>query len=235
MDQQDGPEKGRDMTMGHNGAPPIDAISLHVEDLFALISDTLAGGEVTTDAQDAALDELLDEFRKARKDAETERATEKKPFLDGGKAVDEAWRPILSRCDMASAAIKDAVTPFRDARQRAKDEAVRITREEATARQEAAQDAIRGSDDLETRFNAEAELKAAGKLVAASTKASREATGLRTYWQAEIVFPRAALAHYLEREADQFAALVQSLADRDARGTRAPVPGVAFVEKKRAV
>ena len=102
--------------IGHNQPPPVDAMGLHVEDLFQLVSDTLAGVDaVKNDEQDAALDGLLDEFRKARKDADEHRAAEKRPHDEAAKAVQAKWKPLLDRCDMATAEIKAKLTPYRNA------------------------------------------------------------------------------------------------------------------------
>jgi len=79
-------------SIGHNQPPPFEAIGLHIEDLFQLVSDTLAGVDaVQNDEQDAALDELLDEFRKARKTADGERDAEKRPHDEASKAVQAKW------------------------------------------------------------------------------------------------------------------------------------------------
>lgn len=220
--------------LGHNQPPAFEAISIHIEDLFALVSDSLTGGAVVNDDQESALDGLLDDLRKAKKNADTERAAEKKPHDDAAKAVQAKWKPLLDRCDMAADEIKRLLTPYRTAKQAAKDEAARKAREEAEARQKAAQEALRQSDDLQARYDAEIELKAASKLTAAANRIDREATGLRTYWEAEITDRRAALNHYIQRSPDAFVELIQKLADQDARGTRAPVPGVIFHERKRA-
>ena len=45
---------------------------------------------------------------------------------------------------------------------------------------------------------------------------------------------KAALLHYIARFPERFEALIQQLASEDARGTRAPVPGIIFHERKRA-
>jgi len=42
------------------------------------------------------------------------------------------------------------------------------------------------------------------------------------------------LRFYLKREPDEFLALIQTLADRDARGARPAVPGVQYHERKKA-
>jgi hypothetical protein len=219
--------------IGANKPPPVVAMSMHIDDLFSLVSGSTAG-PVTTDEQETALDALLDDVRKASNEAEEQRKIEKKPHDDAAKAVQQAWKPLLDKCDKAAAAIKDALTPYREARQRAKDEAARKAREEAEVAQTAAQEALRSSDDLEERFTAEAELARAGKLTAVANRIDRTPTGLRKYWVAEITDRREALKHYLTTRPEEFAALIQQLADADARGTRAPVPGVVFHEKKKA-
>lgn len=220
------------MTIGHNRAP-VDLFADHIAELFELVSGSVAV-EITTDAQEAALDDLLNQMRQAKKDADTKRTEEKAPHLEAGKAVDAAWKPLLARCDAGLDAIKARLTPYRTARQKAKDEAARQARDEAEAKQSAAQDALRNSDDLEERFAAEEQLAAAGKLTAQANRIDRTATGLRTYWEAEVIDRKAAQLHYIIRSPEAFEALIQTLADQDARGARAPVPGVIFHERKKA-
>lgn len=219
--------------IGHNNPPPLQAHALNIEDLFSLVSGSIAV-PITTDEQEAGLDALLDDVRKARKAADEQRDVEKRPHDTAAKAVQAAWRPLLERCDMAVQAIKDALTPYRTARQKAKDEAARLAREQAAAKLAEAQAALRSSDDLEERFAAEEQLKQASKLTAVANKIDRAATGLRTHWEAEVTDKRAALNHYLKSNPEAFAQTIQSLADADARGARAPVPGVVFHERKRA-
>lgn len=220
--------------IGGNNPSAYDAMELHVSDLFALVSDTTAGAEVTTDEQDVALDALMDEMRTARKDADKERAAEKKPHDDAAKEVQARWKPLLDRCDAGVAEIKKLLTPYREAKQRAKDEAARQAREEAEQRQREAQEALRSSDTLSDRVEAEERLKQAAKLTAVANKIDRSATGLRTHWEAEVVDRRAALNFYLKRNPDDFANLIQELADCDARTNRPAVPGVVYHERKRA-
>ena len=221
------------MTLSNN-PPPFEAHSLHIEDLFALISATTAGGEVTTDEQEAALDSLLDDARKARKAADEQRAAEKKPHDDAAKAVQARWKPLIDRCDMAADEIKRLLTPYRTAKQKAKDEAARKAREEAEERQRAAQEALRQSDDLETRFAAEEELKAAQKLTAVANRADREATGLRTYWVAELVDPMAALKHYIGAKPEALKAWLTEQAQRDVNVGAQVIPGFNIRDEKRA-
>lgn len=219
-------------TIGHNGPPPHEAWALHIEELFEVANGI---GPATNDEQEAALDDLLDQFRIAKRDADKERAAEKKPHDDAAKAVQAKWRPLLDRCDIAAKAIKDALTPYRTAKQRAADEAARKAREEAEAAHKAAQEAFKSSD-LDDRLEAERLAAQAKAMQVQANKIDRQSTGLRTSWQAEVTNRRDALLHYIKTQPDAFEALVQSLADKDARNeaTRRDIPGVKFHEKKEA-
>lgn len=222
------------LAIGGNRPPPHDAFALHIEELFSLVSGSLAAGAVENDEQETALDKLMDDVRQARKDADDLRIAEKRPHDEAAKAVQAKWKPLLDRCDTGLKAIKDALTPYREASQRAKDAATQQAREAAEEQARIAREAYQASDDLEARFAAEQQIKQAGKLAAVANRIDRAPTGLRTYWEAEVTDRRAALNHYIKINPDAFTALIQQLADADARGTRAPVPGVIFHERKKA-
>lgn len=220
--------------IGGNNPPADAAFSLHVDSLFALLSDTLAGGEVGTDEQEAAIDALLDDFRKAGKDADNARIVEKRPHDDAAKAVQAKWKPILDKADRGAAACKDALTPYRMLKQRAKDEAARKAREEAEARAREAQEALRQSDDLEARFAAEQKLEAAQKLTAVANKIDRAATGLRTYWTHRIINRRELLLHVLDRYPEDLADMLNELVRQKVVAGVREMPGVEVTEAKRA-
>lgn len=222
--------------IGGNMPPAIDCFGIAIDELFTLLSDTLAGGEVDSDDKDAAIDGIMDDFRKAAKDADKARAAEKKPHDDAAKAVQVKWKPIIDKADRGVTACKEALTPYRTAKQRAKDEAARKAREEAEAAQRAAQEALRQSEDLEAKFAAEQQLEQAQKLAAVANRIDRAPTGLRTFWEAEITDRKEALRHYLGEQPEMFVNLIQELADKDARNeaTRRNIPGIVFHERKKA-
>lgn len=222
------------LAIGGNSPPPHEAMALHVDDLFQLVSDTTEGVEVKTDEQEAKLDDLLGEIKQAAKDAEAKRKAEKEPHLEAGRQVDANWKPIKDRLDAAAAEIKRLLTPYRVAKQAAKDEAARKAREEAEAKERAAQAKLREPEHLQARFDAEEELKAARKLKAVANRTEREATGLRTHWEAELTDRKAALIHLIGLYPARFEALVQQMANEEARGARAPIPGVIYHERKQA-
>jgi chemotaxis protein histidine kinase CheA len=219
--------------IGGNNPPPHIAHGMNIEDLFALVSGSTAG-PVSTDDQEQALDALLDDVRIARKAADEQRAAEKRPHDEAGKAVQELWKPLLARCDAAADAIKAALTPYRVAKQRAKDEAARKAREEADARQRAAQDALRAAADLEGRFAAEEELKAAQKLNASANRAERAPTGLRTVRVATITDPGAFLRWVKQSHPDALKAWLADFASARVRGGDRQLPGVLITDEKRA-
>jgi len=220
--------------IGGNNPPADAAFALHIDDLFTMLSDTLAGGAVDNDEKDAAIDSLLDDFRKAAKDSDKERADEKRPHDDAAKAVQEKWKPIIAKADRGAAACKEALTPWRTEKQRIADDAARKAREDAEAKLKTAQELLKQPDDLAARFEAEQALEQSQKLVARANRIDRAPTGLRTSWEAEIADKGAALRFYLNDQPQEFMALIERLAATDARMTRRPVPGIIYHERKIA-
>ena len=220
--------------IGANNPPPAEAWALKAEELMELVSDTTAGTAITTDEQEAALDDLLDQARKERKAADADRVAEKKPHDEAAKAVQSAYKPTLERFDAISGAIKALLTPYRAEKQRINDEAARKAREEAEAKERAAQEALKASDDLESKFKAEQEFETAKKLKAVANKIDRAPTGLRTYYEAEITDHKAAILHFMKRSPERFTALVQQMANEEARGSRGKIAGIVYHERKAA-
>lgn len=219
------------MTIGHNSPPAFEAHSLNIEDLFALVSGSTAGGQVTTDEQEAALDGLMDQLRDARKAADAARADEKRPHDEAAKAVQSKWKPLIDRCDAGVTEIKNLLTPYRSAKLEAKNEATRKAREEAEAKAREAQEALRDADDLESRFAAEEQIKQAQKLTAVANRADRSATGLRSYQVAEVT-DHAALLKFVKANAPD--ALKAWLEEYAQKALPAQLPGVIIRTERRA-
>ena len=218
--------------IGHNNPPAVEAMALHVEGLFKLVSDTTDGAEVATDEQEAALDSLLSDVKQAAKDAEATRKAEKEPHLEAGRQVDAAWKPIKDRLDMAAGEIKRLLTPYRVAKQKAREEAERKAREEAEAKEAAARAKLQEPEHLQARFDAEEELKAASKLKAVANCTAREATGLRTRKIVTVTDHRAALLWMAKHDKPALDAMIEDYARRTAAVR--PMDGVTVTEEKRA-
>jgi hypothetical protein len=184
---------------------------------------------------------LLDELRKASKDADSARTVEKKPHDDAAKVVQKRWKPLLDRCDVAAQVCKDALRPYLQRQEAEKREAERVAREEADLLREEAQTAMRAADatDLEAREAAEAAVTAAKRAEAAATKAEADraqakggarATTLRTVWRAELTDIREACRHYWAANPAAFGPLMRQLAEQDVRAGKRQVPGFAITE-----
>lgn len=223
------------MTLSNN-PPAFEAHSLHVEELFALVSDTTGAGVVTNDDQEAALDELMDDLRTAKKGADAERAAEKKPHDDAAKAVQAKWKPLIDRCDMGLAAVKNLLTPYREAKQQAAEAAAAEARREAEERTAAAQAALRQSDDLEARFIAEADLKQVTKLQAVANRVDRAPTGLRTSYRAEVTDATAFARWAWVNRRSEYEQFLADLAAREVRATGATttIPGILVHTERKA-
>ncbi len=221
------------MTISNN--PPADAaFSLEIDNLFQMLSDSLSGGKVTSDDQEAALDALAKDFLKAKQDSDKARAAEKKPYDDAGKEVQARWKPIVDKAARGQQECLAAITPYRQEKQRIKDEEARKAREEAAAKEKAAQEALGSTEDLDARYEAEQQLEAAKKLAMKANRIDRSPTGLRTWYEAEVVDRGAALRGYIKLFPERFEALIQECADHDARNGRPQRDGIVYNEKKAA-
>lgn len=219
---------------GHNNPPSEHAFALEVDTLFETLAASIAGGTVTNDEQEAALDALSKDFLRAGQDAEKARKAAKEPHLEAGRAVDAAFKPVTDKATRGKTECLAAITPYRQEKQRLKDEIAAKARREAEEQRLAAQAALQATEDLDARYEAEIQLEAASKLEAKANRIDRAPTGLWTWHEAEIVNKKAAFLCYLALHEERFMALVQDMANHDARNGRPQRDGVTYHEKKAA-
>lgn len=222
------------MSAGHNNPPADAAMGLHIDDLFQMLSDSLPAGPVANDEQEAAIDLLMDDFRKASKDAENARKAEKEPHLEAGRAVDAKWKPITTKATRGVDACKEALTPYRAAKQQAKDAAAAKAREEAAEMERQAQEAFRQSDDLEARFQAEQQLEQAQKLTAIANKIDRSATGLRTTYAHKIISRQELLRFVKDKFPEDLADMLNEWARKKVATGARYIPGCEIKEIRKA-
>jgi hypothetical protein len=226
-------------------APPVQVHGLHIDDLYAEAKQILDGAGVQTDEDAAMVAKLLDMLRQAKKGADEQRATEKKPHDDAAKEVQAAWKPLLDKCDLAAKVCKDALAPFLTAKEAAQREEAEQARKAAEEAQRAAAERLRATapTDLAAREGAEAAIKEADKATKAAAKLDKSkahaiggsrAIGLRSYWIAELVDPTAALKHYRKHQPDALKAWLVDQAQRDANAGARAIPGFAINEDRRA-
>lgn len=232
--------------IGDNAPTPFDLLSEQIENLRVEAGNWLDGAGVTTEADAENVSKLLDLTRKAQKEADSARVTEKKPHDDAAKAVQAKWKPLIDRCDIITDTAKKALTPYLRRVEAAKQEAARIAREEAEAAERAAQAAFAqsGPTDIEMREEAERLAKAAKSAEALASKMEKDkahatggdrAIGLRTSYRAEVTdmteFARWAWVNLRD---DIEAALLEIARKKFSRAAVTPPPGITIHEERNA-
>lgn len=224
---------------------PIDAFTTDIDDLFDAAAQFLDGEPIATEGQAEAVAKLLDDLRKARKGADDQRAVEKKPHDDAGKAVQALWKPLLDRCDLATTTCKRALVPFIEAKEKAQREAAQAAQREADRlADEARQAAIAArGDDLTAQATVEAKLAAAEAAAKVANKADKakanvaggaRAVSLRSYWTPELTDAKAALRHYMTHQPELLKAWLTEQAQRDVSAGARTIPGFHISEERRA-
>lgn len=230
--------------IGSNNPPPVEAHGMNINDLYDEAKGWLDGAQIETQDQADGLGKLLDHIRIARKAADEQRATEKRPHDDAAKAVQQAWKPLLDKCDLAASVARQALTPWlrkledeqRAARIKADQEAEAARLKALEAQRAAApddlvaQEAARILDDAASQAVKDA--KRAGKAKAHATGGTR-AVGLRTSWRAEITDATAFGRWAWQHRREDYMAFLTQLADREGRNGPAAIPGIIVHEERK--
>lgn len=228
--------------IGHNQPPPFEAFSIHIDGLLEE-GRVWLDGAVKDEADAAGVSKLLDMFRAVKKDADAQRAAEKKPHDDAAKAVQAKWKPLLDRAETAINACKAALAPYlarKEAEQRAAADKLRREAEEKAA---AARAAMQTADpgNLVACERAEALATIATKADKQARSAARErvqaaggdrAVSLRTTHKPVLVNPREALRWYVTTNPDAIKNFLVRLAEQDVRAGARSIPGFEIAEVK---
>lgn len=234
--------------IGHNN-PPVsiyDAAYARMASLHELAESWLDGKPAASQAEVDELSNLLDEARKAKKEVDTARKEEAKPFDDGKAEVQARYNPLLKNADTIADALKSAIAPFMaklEAEKRAREAEARRQADEARAKAEAAmREANRAN--LAEREAAELALQAAAKaerIAKAAANDKAKATGgtravtLRDDWRAELSDLNAACRHYFPAARAEFQAVVERLAAADVRAGKREIPGFNVINETKVV
>jgi hypothetical protein len=233
-------------TIGHNNPPsPFETIESEILVLFDQAKGFLDGEPIADQKQADAVGLLDGMIMKARKAADELRVEQKRPHDEAAKAVQEAFKPLLTRCDLARDACKQALTPYlrklEDEKRAKAEEARRVAEEERRKAEEAMQASHRY--DLEAREAAEAQLKQAEEAEKAARRAEKDkahvtgagrAKGLRTTYRAEVTDYTAFARHLWTSHKDEYQQFLDSMAEKlIGRGVRGEtVPGLKVHEEK---
>lgn len=244
--------------IGHNQGPeltPFEAIKVKIEDLYDEAKSWLDGDPVTSQPQADALNLLITMTRDAEKEADELRKAEAKPHDDAKAEIQARFNVLIGNTKsvkgktvLAIEAAKAALTPWLEKLDAEKREAERKAREEADAAREAAEAAFRKSEatDLAARENAErlaAAAKAAERAATAATNdkagakgGAGRATGLRTFYRAEVSDPVEFARHVWKARRPEMNEFLDTIAKRlVSLNHNQPIPGVTIHEEKRAV
>jgi len=234
--------------------PDWEAVKVHMDDLLVEARNWADGEEI--DSQDkadsvASLRQLLQD---AANLADKARVAEKKPLDDAIAAIQARYNEYIAplknknpgSVPKAVQALGNLLAPWLKKLEDDQAEQEKIARDIAEKAQQealAARDAAKKSDDLSAMDGADdlldiAEEAAKTLRIVENTKVKASgafrAQGLRSKWVAVVTNRREALIHYITVQPEAFEALVQDLADKDARqaATRTSIPGVQFNEER---
>ena len=239
------------MSIGHNNPPPFDAGRLDALKTtateFAAVAKDWAKTEITEENAGRAND-FLTGGRRLIKQIEEARKADKEPYIEAGKAVDAAYKPLVTVLETALDGVKAALTAFAKIKAEAEAAAARKAAEEARIAAEMAEAERKAAEEAgdeiaaeEARMAAE-EARKAEQLAASakSTGAVESATGmgrtaaLRTYYTAEIVDPIKAITWAFRENPAEMRALVVRMAEARKRHDKTTeIPGIKFNADQR--
>lgn len=235
--------------IGHNGAPPspLEAAEAEIRRLHDEISFWLDGSPIPDQEVANDITNLLDEVRKAVKAADEARKTEKEPHDTAAKAVDAAYKPIITKGKTLASCCQEALTVWLRKLEDERRQKAEAERREAERLRAEAEAAIRASSgNLAAREEAEAQLKEAKQADRAARKIEKakpaagtgeigRAVSLRTVHVVELADATAALEHYKAAAAQELEQFLTTLAERDVRAGKREIPGFTVRQEKRAV
>lgn len=226
-------------------AEPAVLFAEEIADLWLEAKNWLDGEPIANEQQAEAVSSLLNRLRRVARDADEARKVEKSPHDEAGKAVQQKWKPIIDKAELAASTAKRALAPYlRAVEDKQREEAEAAAKEAARMAAIAADAYAKSFSNLEAAEDAERLLKAAGAAQKDAVKAGKQkahatggerAVGLRSYYTAEVTDPVAfgkwAWAH-CHSEYLQF---LEGLAEREARRGSSGIPGLKIIEERKAV
>ena len=224
-----------------NATPDI-AFSMAVDDLYAEAANFVDGAPVETQGQADALATIITSAKQIRKDADAARKEEKQPHDDAAKAVQEKWKPILTRIEDVISAIQKPLTEGLQTQEAERERLAQEARAEADRLAAEAVAAARTSGSL-TDLTATRELQdaavKAGKNANRAEKAKSHvhgggrAIGLRTYWQAEMTDSAAALRWARDTHPDDLKEFLRELAGKAVNAGAREIPGFTVTQQRK--
>jgi hypothetical protein len=244
--------------IGANNPPP-DPFGTHeanILDLYTEARNWLDGAEIENEAQAAAVDGLIADFKAAIEAAKASEVATTKPLLDEIEAVRACYRPLIGETRQitgnavrAKTMLLALKTKWANKLQAIRDaEAVRLRAEATEQARKAAEAAREAQGDLQATEDAETMIRAAQTALRAATQAEKPAVkGLRDNWVITGLCDvenedgtttkggTALLRYFHQRRPDQLLEALMDLARAEVRGGVRVIPGLIIVNERRAV
>jgi hypothetical protein len=235
--------------VGHNNPPEPTPLE-NAKELLSLLdveaSAWFDGEPIKNHKQADEVARLIDAARKAKQQFDNDRKAEKKPHDDAAKAVDAAWKPVISAAERILDVAKRVQTSWLiklDEEKRAKEEKARREAEEKAA--EARRLAEQSDGSLAAAKARDAAIEEAQRAEAIANRAANEkasakgdgmsrAVGLRTVWHSEVQDRRALLNHIAKVAPQDLTAFVEEWAARKVRAGVREIPGVRIYDERVA-
>jgi hypothetical protein len=218
-------------TIGDNGGPPIDPLAAYVIDAADLLDEANGMTEITNQDQADAVKNMVARAKASEKGIDAAKDGEKRPHLDANTAIDARYKPVKAQISKAKAAGQSLLTPWDVRLANERDAAAKLLRDNAAAIAAAAIEARR-SDDLLEQMDAEQAIAASAKMAVNANKLDKVASGLRTYWEAEMNDPLAFGKWLWTHSNDDYLAFLNEQADKAIRVAKHDLPGVNAIERK---
>ena len=222
-----------------NNNPPKDAED-YLAELDAIAPDAARWIGAQIDEEHAsALRDLIGKIDGIAKSAEKDRKQIKEPYLDQGRKIDAAFKPVAERADKLIAPLKAMITKWlqaEEARKHAEAERARKEAEEKARLAEVLKDddtfGERVADMAKEAQQAADQAKRLAEHNAVKGAESDRALGLRTYRKAKIINGAMLVGHFANH-ADVLA-VCEKLANAAIRsGVGDNIPGIEIIEEKR--
>ena len=222
--------------IGDNNPPSaLDAEKSGVDAVLEDAEATLTGVVVETEAQDAAVGDLLSRLKATKKAVTEAHKSDKAPWLDGSRRVDAIKIDMIAPLDIAITTAQDCRTPYLQKVERERLEAIRKAQEEADRQEQKLREAHAAKEpaslDIANALEAQ-EREAKSAKIAAKVAAKPVATGMKTKYTVEIANMEDALNHYFEDGRLQEAMI--GFAKSDVRAGKREIPGITITGERTA-
>ena len=230
---------------------PFEMSEVEIGDLYAEAKNFLDGEPIASQEMADAVSKLIEDLRKAGKQADERRVAENKPFDDGKAEVQARYAPLISDTKTVKGKVplgieiaKKALAPWLqklEDEKRAAAEAARKVSVEAERKAQEALAAARAADTLAGREVAEVLLQEAKQADATATKAENSkahatggtrAIGLRSVWRAEMVDASAFAKYVWLDHRPELTEFLETLASKLVLGGKRSLPGVNVIEDR---